>query len=151
MDHIYFSMFFSIEHFNHFRKQLFCFVCSGLSIPIRYSGSLLFTNCHTMEMIRPQGHFFLEADKLISLIHAGSSLKATHSLFPPSSLLFPPSSSLSTAFSLLWLLHWSSIFKRFFSPIRIPVSSCFSKQERLWITSPSLCDAPQSPWMLGSL
>lgn len=65
-------------------------------------------------MIPLQGHFFLEADKLISLFHVGSSLKArqfrkqTPSLFP----LFPPL-TLSLMFHLqriFFLYKYSSIF-----------------------------------------
>lgn len=138
-----FQCFFSTEHFNHFRQLLFCFVCSVWSIHIRHHVSLLFTKCHTMEMIPFQEHFLLKADKLISLFCAGSSLKARQ--VRKQTLL------LWTAFSLLWLLHWCSTFKGFFSCMRIPVYSDFSKQESLWITSPSLCDSPQSPWLLGSL
>lgn len=137
MDQIYFSMFFSTEYFNHFRQLLFCFVYPVWSIHIRYCVSLLFTKCHTMEMIPLQGHFFLEADKLISLFHVGSSLKARQ--------FRKQTPSLSTTFALLWLFHWCSTFKGFFSCIRIPVSSLFLRQESLWITSPFFCDAPQSP------
>lgn len=105
MDQIYFSMFFPTEHFNHFRQQLFCFVCSIWSIHIRYCVSLLFPKCHILEMIPLQGHSLLEADKLISLFHVGSSLKARQ--FRKQTL------SLSTVFAFLWLFHWCSTFKGF--------------------------------------
>lgn len=91
-----------------------------------------------------QGHFLLEGDKLINhLLYAGYYLGDNqfrnqnlnyHNLFPhlTPSLMF----------------HLKRVF---FSYIRTSVSSHLSNQEGLWITSPSLCDASHSPWLVGSL